>query len=179
MADVWQSDLTARLHAAHTAPTTQQRGDLYAQVVRSIFESVPGVPQARTKVVNFAGSQEIDIGFWNDQHPEGFTFLPRDVILVECKNWTQPVSSVEVAWFDTKIRQRDLKFGILFATQGVTGSSSDRTAAYHVIAQALADGRRIVVVTSADLTLLRSPSDIIVLLKDKIVDLVVRQALLP
>jgi hypothetical protein len=179
MADAWQTSLIARLDAARHAATVQQRGDLYAEIVRSIFESIPGVPQARTKVVNVAGSQEIDIGFWNDQHPDGFSFLPRDVTLVECKNWTQPVSSADVAWFDTKIRQRDLTFGFLFAAHGVTGSASERTAANHVVAQALAEGRRIIVVTSADLASLRSETDFIDLLKDKIVDLVLKQALVP
>lgn len=179
MTDAWQADLVARLDAAHRQSTAQERGDAYTEVVRFVFESIPGVPRAKTKVRNFAGSQEIDIGFWNDEHPDGLAFLRTDVVLVECKNWTQPVSSAEVSWFDAKIRQRSLKFGIIFAAQGVTGTPTERTAAYHIIAQALAEGRRIVVITSVDLASLGSARDIIDLLKDKVLDLVVRQANLP
>jgi hypothetical protein len=176
---VWRSGLRARLEAAHRAPTAHERGERYAELIRTVFESIPGVPRTRTKVLNFAGSQEIDIGFWNDGLLEGLAFLRTDIVLIECKNWTERVSSAEVAWFDTKIRQRNLNLGIIFAVQGVTGDPGERSAAQHIIAQALAEGRRLLVVTSDDLASLRSARDMIELLKDKLLDLHMKQADLP
>ena len=36
--------------------------------------------------------------------------------LIECKNWTNRVGSAEVNWFDAKLRNRGLTFGILVTT---------------------------------------------------------------
>jgi hypothetical protein len=144
-----------------------------------MFETVPGVPRSRTRILNFAGSQEIDIGLWNDKHPDGLRFLRTDVILIECKNWLGPVTSAEVAWFDTKVRQRSLSFGIIFAARGVTGNSAELTAARHIIAQALAEGRRLIVVTSSEIANLRSADDLVHLLKDKLFELHLTQSGLP
>lgn len=101
------------------------------------------------------------------------------MILVECQNWDTRVTSAEVAWFDTKIRQRHLDFGIMFAAHGVTGDPTGLSAARHIIAHALAEGRRIVVVTSADLAALQRARRLVELLLDKLLDLYLTQAGLP
>lgn len=107
---------------------------------------------------------------FNDKSTDGLAFLP-NVILVECKNWTEPVSSAEVAWFDAKVRQRGRGFGILFAASGITGDRRDLTFAQPIIAWALADHRELVVVTVDDLAMLGSAEELIQLLKVKITQL--------
>ena len=55
--------------------------------------------------------------------------------IIECKNWSNPVGSMEVSWFITKIRDRGLDFGVLVAANGVTGDARDKTAAHHVVSE--------------------------------------------
>jgi hypothetical protein len=42
-------------------------------------------------------------------------------ILVECKNWSTKVDSMNINWFDHKLQSRGLSLGILIAAQGITG----------------------------------------------------------
>lgn len=176
MDSAWAQVLRAKLAEARGAATAQERGDLFALVIRAVFESIPGVPSTRGKILNFSGSQEIDIALWNSAHDAGLRFISENVILIECKNWDARVTSAEVAWFDTKLRQRHLKFGIVFAANGVTGDPVLRSAAQHIIAQALAEGRLIIVLTASELAALGRPEDLVELLKDKIFDLQTHQA---
>jgi len=68
---------------------------------------------------------------WNEFFSGGLpspAFPP--YILVECKNWSEKVSSNEVSWFDTKLRDRGLFLGILIATCGITGDPQRLTDAH-------------------------------------------------
>lgn len=58
-------------------------------------------------------------------------------------------------------------------------TAQERGDAYTEVVRFVFESRRIVVITSVDLASLRSAGDIIDLLKDKVLDLVVRQANLP
>jgi hypothetical protein len=64
----------------------------------------------------------------------------------------------------------------LVAANGVTGNQQARTAAHSVLAQALLEGRRIVVLTETDLTALRDTAELVLLLKKKLCQLVVSGA---
>jgi hypothetical protein len=112
-------------------------------------------------------SQEIDILVAHNARRSEIPFLP-DFILVECKNWSWPVSSMEVAWFDRKVKQRGIELGILFATQGVTGEQRERTFAHEIICWALAERRRLVVITATDLAQLTSRDDFVDLIWAKL-----------
>jgi hypothetical protein len=93
---------------------------------------VPGLGQPVRNRPNAFGTEEIDVASYNDQEPQGLrAFNP--ILLIERKNRSKPVGSIEVSWFLTKIRNRGLDFGILVAAQGVTGDAHDKTAAHDVI----------------------------------------------
>lgn len=89
------------------------------------------------------------------------------VVLVECKNWANPVGSDEVAWFETKLRRRSLNDGILIAASGITGDPLKLNSAHDIIQAALGAGVRILVVTRDDIGSLNSTDDVIELLKAK------------
>lgn len=72
-----------------------------------------------------------------------------------------------MAWFDRKLQDRHIDFGILVAANGITGIPNLLTSANHVIADALRDGREIIVVTRRELEVMTSSDDIVDLLKDK------------
>ena len=81
------------------------------------------------------------------------------------------MSSSEVSWFDTKLRDRGLSLGILIATQGITGDSQRLTDAHFIVAKALSEQRKIIVITREDIEGLTSGSDLVGLLIGKLSNL--------
>lgn len=151
--------------------TTAVKGRALEDLTCYLFDLVPGVAVTRRNVLNAFGTEEIDVAVWVDREPGGFTYLP-NIILIECKNWSKAVSSMEVNWFDTKLKNRGVTFGILIAVNGVTGDPQDFTASHKVIGDALKEQRRLIVVTRDDLLALTDTDDLVKLLKVKWCDLV-------
>ena len=160
------------LQSASRARIARRKGALLEDAICYVFGRIPGITVTRKNQLNAFDSEEIDVAFWNDKAPDGLHFLP-DIILVECKNWAKPVSSEQVGWFDTKLRNRGVGFGVLVATNGITGEPRSITAAHQVIAAALRENRRMIVVKSEELRSLRRTDWLIHLIKEKICDLVV------
>ena len=155
--------------------TRVEQGKALEDLICHIFERVPGITVTARDEKNVFETEEIDVAFWNDRFDNGFQFLP-EILLVECKNWSFAVGSEEVSWFISKLRSRGLLFGILVAVNGVTGSQQARTAAHSVIAGALAEGRRLLVLTGTDLISLRNTAELVLLLKNKLCQLVISGA---
>lgn len=149
-----------------------EQGRALERLVCYLFESVPGIEITLRNELNAFDTEEIDVAFWNNQIRTGLYFLP-NVFLVECKNWSQPVGSQEVAYFVTRLNHRGCTYGILVATNGITGVPEDLTRANYEIAAALHDGFRVLVVTRADIEALRSTTQLATLLKRKICELTV------
>lgn len=123
-------------------------------------------------------ASEIDVVLWNFQHPEGFPSFP-DTLLVECKNWDDPVDSSHVAWFDWKLRLGGARLGILVAASGITGNPERKSQAWSIVQAANMNGRRILVVSLDDIAALGSRSDLRDLLIKKASLLAVRAAQIP
>ena len=73
-----------------------------------------------------------------------------------------------------KLRSRGLDFGILVARNGITGDAADLTAAHSIVAGALREGRRLVVITTRELIESEDTTALVSLVKEKLCDLVVR-----
>jgi hypothetical protein len=97
-----------------------------------------------------------------------------NVILIESKNWSNAVSSIEVNWFDTKLRNRGLDFGILISPHGITGDADDLTAAHSIVATALKERRKLVVLTTGELLALQDTDALGHLIKKKLCELAVK-----
>ncbi len=166
------------LRTACLGGTTTQKGRSLEGLLCYIFGKVPGVVITHRDQLNTFHSEEIDIALWNDRVAGSLDFLP-NIILVEAKNWSSPVSSAEVAWFDRKLMNRGLDFGVLVALNGVTGNAKDRTAAHEIIAASLREQRRLVVLTRDDLVTLRCTDDLVALVKRKLCELAVTGTLFP
>jgi hypothetical protein len=167
MAKISKKRVASFLAAGANAATTTEQGRAYEDLVAYLFESVPGIAETFRNQVNVLHSEEVDVVFWNDRAPDGFWFL-QELILVECKDWSAPVGSQHVSWFLNKLRTKALLAGVLVAANGITGSAQDRTAAYTIIAQALLEGRRIIVLTTEDLLAINSPAALVALVKKKL-----------
>ncbi len=126
--------------------TGKAKGDALAHLVGYILSNTPGVSGIAYSRKDAFNSQEVDIAFAQQPHPDGFPqddHIPNH-ILVECKNLGERASAMDVAWFYYKLKTRGLTFGILVSARGLTGSRGRGSAAQATIAGALYDTVRIV-----------------------------------
>lgn len=177
MAAISQITVQTHFHVGANGSTTAERGRALEDLICYVFTQVPGISVTKRNEMNVFETEEIDVALWNDAPADGLFFLP-NIILVECKNWSRSVGSAEVNWFDTKLRNRGLGFGILIATNGITGSANDLTAAHSIVGAALREGRRLVVIRGQDLLQLADSVELVRLVKEKLCDLAVRGTLI-
>lgn len=159
--------LASHFNACDNGGTNQIKGKAFEDLACYLFETIPGVSIALRNQMNAYNNEEIDVAIWNDRSRHGLNFLP-NVVLIECKNWSNPVSSIEVNWFCQKLASRGLDFGILIANNGITGDPNDLTAAHNTIAFHLSQKRRIVVITRNEIDQLSTTGEMVHLIKEKI-----------
>jgi hypothetical protein len=164
--------LTAHFHNCDHGATNQIKGRAFEDLACYLFSTIPGVPITMRNQMNAFNNEEIDVALWNEKSRFGLNFLP-NVILVECKNWSRPVSSIEVSWFCQKLASRGQKFGILIANNGITGNPNELTASHNTLAHHLSQERTVIVITRTEINALRNTNDMIKLIKEKICRLVV------
>lgn len=121
------------------------------------------------------GDAEIDLSYWNNQHPSGLTGFEA-IGLLECKNTEEPIGSQEIDQFISKIRNRGLTHGIMVTLSGITGNPIQGNAGQNTISRALFEGIRIVVLERGDLRDLSHTDELINLLRQKVCELVVNEA---
>lgn len=167
MARYSKHTLAGHFHVCDNGGTNQIKGKAFEDLACYLFETVPGISIALRNQMNAFNNEEIDVAIWNDKSRHGFDFLP-NIILIECKNWSNPVSSIEVNWFCQKVASRGLDFGILIANNGITGDENDLTAAHNTIAYHLMLKRRIIVIARHEINSLNETGDLIQLVKEKI-----------
>jgi hypothetical protein len=153
------------------APMTFEQGRALEDLICYVFGLVPGIAITHRNVMNVFDTEEIDVALFN----EDIRSLP-NIILVEAKNWSNRVGSAEVSWFLTKLQNRGLDFGILVTTRGITGDVADQTRAHALVAAALAQKRRLIVITTSELLALVHSDNLVLLIKTKLCDLAVRGA---
>lgn len=160
------------LQISENGQNTTEKGRALEDLICYLFEKIPGISLTERNRLNVFNTEEIDVAFWNDKDYRGLYFAP-EILLVECKNWLSPVSSVEVSWFDTKLRNRGLTFGVLIAANGITGIAEHLTAAHSVIATAQREQRRIVVITRQEIEACSATNQLVMLFKKKLCELAV------
>jgi hypothetical protein len=173
-----QATIRQHLQVADTAPVAATKGKAFEHLACYVFGMIPGFEISARNEMNTYATEEIDIAFWNEQDPTGLKSL-NAIILVECKNWSTPVGSIEVNWFITKIENRGLDFGILIAAKGITGNAEDKRAAHDVVSKALARGIRLIVFTRQEIEQLTTSEDLITSIKRKICQLTVTGTVWP
>jgi hypothetical protein len=156
------------LNTAENGTTPQERGRALENLVREVFLSVPSIDLYTQNALDYADAGEIDLIFINNTTKgNGFYFLST-VIVVESKNWQQPVGSEEVRVFIDRLRERACDFGVLVAAHGITGNAMQLTAAQNHISRALESGTHVLVVTREELARLGTVEDIVELFKKKL-----------
>src|SRR5689334_15713932 len=93
-------------------PHNAAKGKAFEDLACYLLEGIPGIAIIARNAMNTFATEEIDVACKNENDPKGLGALA-DFILVECKGWSDPVTSEQVSWFLTKIRHRGVRFGIL------------------------------------------------------------------
>lgn len=150
--------------------SNEVRGRSFEDLVQRLFQDIPGITVTSRNNKDAFATQEIDLAVWNDGDPTGLGGFPQ-VFLVECKNWSAPVGSMEVAWFDSKLRLKGCSFGILFAMVGITGLQHSLTAAHSIVAAALREERELIVLTRNDIEDVIDTTAFVDLIKSRMVQI--------
>lgn len=172
MANYSQNRFNEFIQQSDDASTPREKGKVLEDFICYVFEKIPGITVSRRNQLNAFLTEEIDIAFWNEQKPNGFHFL-HNIILVECKNWSNSVGTSEVSYFIQKVQNRGLPYGILIAANGITGSSVEVNRAHQEISLALSKGLSIIVITLDEIMRLETTNDLIQIFKEKLCELVV------
>jgi hypothetical protein len=155
------NSIKTHVAAVDKAANTYEQGRAHEDLAVHLFESIPGCRVERN-IMNDFQTEEIDVAVGNDGLPAGLPGIA-SVILVECKDWSRPVSSQAVGYFINKLANRSVELGILIATNGIAGQDEHRNAVALGIG-AIARGIKLLVITSDDILALSSTSDFVELL---------------
>src|SRR3990172_7606815 len=166
-----QRKIQKLLHESDTAPTADTKGDKLEELTRYLFEKIPGVSFYGKNILDANRAHELDIVFWNPSNQSEIGFLDL-VLIVECKNTGNPVSSAALGWFVRKLQDRGANYGILVALNGITGEANGVSNAHSEVLSALVRDRiRILVITRSEIINLGDTNDLIELLRKKIMTL--------
>jgi hypothetical protein len=170
MGAISQKKVQEFLVRAKRAKKNKDKGQIFEDLVCYIVEKIPGISVTKRNVLNPYHSEEIDIGIWNEKVSGGLNFLP-NTILIEAKNWTNPVGSQEIAHFVAKLEERGLEFGFFVALKGVSGSKYEITAAKDKIRLALGKKIRVIVIKGTDIDSFKSGKEVVEFVKGKLCEL--------
>jgi hypothetical protein len=158
--------VAAFLAAGDQAAAATARGRALEDLIVYLFERIPGITVTARNELNAFAAEEIDVAFWNEGDPSGLRQFDH-ILLVECKNWSGPAGYPELAIFLQKLASRGRPLGIFVAAAGITGDPTGLTAAHSVLAQALLQGREIIVMTRREIEQLTDTAQLVRLLKQK------------
>lgn len=172
MAAIDQRRIAAFFECGDRARTAHEKGKALEDLIAYLFALIPGLSVSARNKLNASGAQEIDVAFWNEQDPAGLRLFDH-LLLIECKNWEKPVGDSELIVFGQKLRSRGRPLGILIAACGITGDPDLQNRAHRELANCLAEGREILVLTRAEIEELSDTDELVMLLKHKRAQLVV------
>lgn len=178
MARLSVTRIQALLKQGLSASTRIEQGQALEELICYLFSRVSGIEVVKRNSLNVFATEEIDVAFWNARLQNGLYFLP-NILLVECKNWSAPVGSQEVAYFAQRLQNRGRDYGILIAANGISGSAKEINRAHYEIAMSLSRGLHILILTRAELEALHSTEQLIRLLKEKLCELAVSGTVFP
>lgn len=159
------------LHESDTAATADLKGDKLEQLVKYLFERVPGVSFFEKNVLDGPRAHELDVVFINDQRTSPLYFLDF-AIITECKNTANRLSSDGVGWFVTKLRARGATKGILISLSGITGVADGVSNAHSEVLDALnAHGISVLLLDRQEVENLSNTDELVTQLQRKILRL--------
>lgn len=138
-------EFAATLEKTLSAETNKEKKDSLEKLAEILINMIEGLEVIDTDVNT--KTEEIDLLVKNESKDPFWQRLPSP-LLIECKNWSNPVGAKEIRDFDGKMDE--ITFRIMIAIDGITGRS-EREDAKGVIRDARKKGRHIVVLDKEDL----------------------------
>lgn len=165
------------LHESDTAPNSDVKGDKLEELVKYLFDKIPGVSFHKKNVLDGVRAQELDVVFKNDKRVSDLYFLDF-VIITECKNTANRLGSNEVRWFISKLQDRGLSNGILISLSGITGVADGISNAHsEVISAVTRDKIYVLVLSRPEIENLATTEELVDLLQDKILSLTIERTI--
>ncbi len=114
------TELRATWAAVRTETDRNRKGKLLEELVRLLFRATPGFERVETRLNN--KSEEIDIVVENNADDAPWKNDGASYLLGECKNWSKPCGSGELAKFREKLtaKYQRARTGFFFAPGGFT-----------------------------------------------------------
>ena len=151
---------------------TTKKGNALEDLIWYMLGKVPGVSPIDRNQLDSVNSEAIDLAFQNEKSLDGLSFID-EIIIVECKNWSRPISGMQLYWFLRKLRNRNLKYGVFVARNGIAGNNCNTVGARSVLAEALREGRHIIIITKKELEKITNTDQIVKLFREKCHNLVI------
>ena len=166
------------LHESDTAPNTDVKGDKLEELVKYLFDKVPGVNFYKKNVLDGVRAHELDVVFKNDKRSSDLYFLDF-VIITECKNTGNRLGSIGVRWFIDKLRDCGVSTGILISLSGITGVADGVSNAHsEVINAVIRDKVSVLILTREEIEPLTTTDELVNILTDKILSLAIERTVL-
>lgn len=163
--------------AQSDAGNTHVKGRTFEDLVLYLFDKFNGIRLADRNVLDASGSQEIDLALWNNRVIGPFDILD-PIIICECKNEADPLSSAKVREFVHKLRTRGAKSGILVSSSGISGQLNGYRHANSVIMDALSiDGIKVIVIDRDDILSYSNTNDLFNDITGKYLRLTIRRTI--
>jgi hypothetical protein len=137
--------------------TTTAKGNALEDLATYLFMLIPALCPRRN-VKDEYDTFETDLVIRNlTRRSDPITEILGRHFLVECKNWDRPVGVSDVGYFLYRMRLTHVRFGVILAKKGITGTEEDERAARGIIRKAFhEDGSICIVVEESDLESLLS-----------------------
>jgi len=159
------------------AGNTHVKGRVFEDLALYLFDKFRGIRLAERNVLDASGSQEIDLALWNNRVVGPFDILD-PIVICECKNEANPLSSAKVREFVHKLRTRGAKSGVLVSSSGIAGQLNGYRHANSVIMDALSiDGIKVIVIDRNDILSYTNTDDLLNDVTEKYLQLTIRRTL--
>jgi len=155
-------DLLAHVDAA---VKPKEKGESLENLASFVLDAIPG-----WKVVGRnkrSRSSELDLIVENSNPGHPFLKDVGPAVIVECKNWEDPVGAPEIRDFGRDIQKRRIKFGILVSRSGITGDPKSRTAATNECWDFYREGVSILVLDRDDFIRVIQGMSLVLILREK------------
>lgn len=175
MARYSNANIRRLLFESDTAPNNDVKGDKLEELVKYLFDRVPGVNFYQKNVLDGVRAHELDVVFTNDKRTSDLYFLDF-AIITECKNTANRLGSDGVGWFVRKLQDRGSSTGILISLSGITGVADGISNAHSEVLSALTRDRiSILLLNRQEIESLRTTVDLVNILQDKILKLTLQR----
>ena len=154
MTGIDAAEVLRQLTAGAAIKVADARGKAFEHLAEYMFTELGC--QVRANLISPFHSEQIDLAV---AHIGDLAPLP-NFFLVECKYWEKPIDSAAVGYFINTCQNRSVPLAVIISKIGMTGNSTDATAAHSLAYAASMRGTHLILLTESDLLSVTNNSDL-------------------